>query len=110
MILGLNAAILGMRSNANRIRVTANNIANVNTPGFRAGAPAIRTEPASSDNSLEAGAGGSRASTPNLPETSNVDLAKEMADLIIAKHGYTANVKTVKTADELLGTILNIKT
>jgi len=99
-----------MRLNADRMRVTANNIANINTPGFKAGAPAIRTEPASGNNPLEVKAGEGNASTPDLPETSNVELAKEMADMIIAKHGYSANIKTLKTADELLGTLLNIKT
>lgn len=110
MVFGLNAGLSGMRLNADRIRVTANNIANMNTPGFQAGAPGVSAEPASNENALETRAGDSGASTPDLPEPSNVDLAKEMANLIIAKHGYTANIKTVKTADELLGTLLNIKT
>lgn len=105
MTFGLNAGLSGMRLNADRIRVTANNIANVNTPGFQAGAPAIATEPGSALDA-KTGEGGA----PDLPEPPDVDLAKEMADLIIAKHGYTANSKTVKTADELLGTLLNIKT
>ncbi len=41
-------------------------------------------------------------------ETSNVDLAGEMVDQITAEAGFKANVKTLKTADEMLGTIIDI--
>ncbi|GMT42839.1 MAG: flagellar basal-body rod protein FlgG [bacterium] len=56
------------------------------------------------------GSGGRGALMPGSIESSNVDLTKEIVDLIITKHAYAANAKTVKTADELLGIALDIKT
>jgi flagellar basal-body rod protein FlgG len=41
-------------------------------------------------------------------EDSNVDLASEMVDQITAEAGFKANVKTLQTADEMLGTIIDI--
>jgi len=41
-------------------------------------------------------------------ETSNVDLASEMVDQITAEIGFKANVKTLQTADEMLGTIIDL--
>jgi flagellar basal-body rod protein FlgG len=41
-------------------------------------------------------------------EDSNVDLASEMVDQITSQAGFTANVRTLQTADEMLGTIIDI--
>jgi flagellar hook protein FlgE len=41
-------------------------------------------------------------------EMSNVDLAEELPQTIIAQTGYDANLKTLKTQDEMLGTLLDI--
>lgn len=42
-------------------------------------------------------------------EMSNVDLATEFVDMIVAERGYQANSKTITTADEMLQTLINIK-
>lgn len=42
-------------------------------------------------------------------ETSNVDLVGEMADQIVTKNAFKANVNVIKAADEMTGTILDIK-
>lgn len=42
-------------------------------------------------------------------EGSNVDLAEEMAGMIITKHGYVANLKAIRAADELLGRLVDMK-
>ena len=36
-----------------------------------------------------------------------VDLAQEMVDMLVAKHGFSANVKTIQVADSLIGTLLD---
>jgi flagellar basal-body rod protein FlgC len=41
-------------------------------------------------------------------ETSNVDLAEEIPQLIITKHAYAANMEALRTYDEVLGTMLDI--
>jgi len=42
-------------------------------------------------------------------ESSNSDLTKELVNTITGKHGFSANAKVVKTTDEMLGTVLDIK-
>ncbi|WP_445011147.1 flagellar hook protein FlgE [Vreelandella stevensii] len=45
---------------------------------------------------------------PSAIETSNVDLARELVDMIIAQRSYQANSQTISTQDELLQTIINL--
>lgn len=56
------------------------------------------------------GTGGLGSLMPGSVESSNVDLTQEIVNMIIAKHGYSANAKAIKASDEMLGTLLNIKT
>ena len=42
-------------------------------------------------------------------EGSNVDITEEIVDQIVAKAAFKANINVIKTNDELLGTILDIK-
>ncbi|TMU17870.1 flagellar hook protein FlgE [Halomonas sp. ATBC28] len=45
---------------------------------------------------------------PSAVETSNVDMASELVDMIIAQRAYQANSQTISTQDELLQTIINL--
>ncbi len=56
------------------------------------------------------GTGGLGSLMPGSVESSNVDLTREIVDMIIAKRGYSANARAIKASDEMLGTLLNIKT
>ena len=40
---------------------------------------------------------------------SNVDLAREFTNLIIAQRGFQANSRVITTADELLSDLVNLK-
>jgi flagellar basal-body rod protein FlgC len=42
-------------------------------------------------------------------ELSNVDLAEEAVNQILAQRGFEVNLHTLRTADEMLGTILDLK-
>lgn len=42
-------------------------------------------------------------------EASNVDIVEEMVNMITAQRAYELNSKSVKTADEILGTAVNLK-
>jgi flagellar hook protein FlgE len=42
-------------------------------------------------------------------EQSNVDLATEMTNMITAERGYQANSRVISTADEMLGTLVQIQ-
>lgn len=45
---------------------------------------------------------------PSAIETSNVDMAGELVDMIVAQRAYQANSQTISTQDELLQTIINL--
>jgi flagellar hook protein FlgE len=54
--------------------------------------------------------GGSRgAIMGGTLEMSNVDLASEFTNLIIAQRGFQANSKIISTSDELLNDLINLK-
>lgn len=42
-------------------------------------------------------------------ETSNVDIVEEMVNMITAQRAYELNSKSVRTADDILGTAVNLK-
>lgn len=42
-------------------------------------------------------------------EMSNVDLAQEFVNMIVAERGFQANSRTIRTADEMLQELINIK-
>lgn len=44
---------------------------------------------------------------PGYLEASNVDLAKEIVDMIVSKNYFEANLKTTKVIDEMLGNIID---
>lgn len=96
----MSAGLSGVRSASFGLAVTANNVANVNTPDFRA----QRLD-------FEEGAPGSGPlrETPGLRESSNVDLAVEITNLQVQSGAYRANLKVIQTADEILGATLDMK-
>lgn len=47
---------------------------------------------------------------PNFLESSNVDLPTEIVNMMMAKQGYSANAKVIQNANDMAGTLLNIKT
>ncbi len=42
-------------------------------------------------------------------EESNVDLTAELVDMITAQRVYQANAQTIKTQDQILQTIVNLR-
>ena len=40
---------------------------------------------------------------------SNVNLAEEMVQMIVAQRAYESNSKSIQTSDSMLGTALNLK-
>jgi flagellar hook protein FlgE len=42
-------------------------------------------------------------------EMSNVDLAREFTNLIVAQRGFQANSRVITTSDEMLQEVVNLK-
>lgn len=47
--------------------------------------------------------------TPSALEMSNVDLASELADMIVTQRGFQSNSKIISVGDEMLETLVNMK-
>lgn len=90
-------------------QVAVANFANPN--GLTRGGGSIYERTANSGVALIGvpGANGTGVMVGAAIEMSNVDLAQEMTDLIIAQRGFQANSKVISTSDELLQDLMNLK-
>jgi len=76
----------------------------------KAGGSMFRTTVNSGVPQMGTPGGGSRGSIMGgTLEMSNVDLASEFTNLIIAQRGFQANSKIITTSDELLNDLINLK-
>jgi len=120
--MDLNISVSGMSAAARRLAVTANNIANVNTPGYRAihaqavaarnggvrvetvprdalPAPAEWTSPPAGMDLLE----------PGLRPGSNVDLATEEVNTLLDAQAFQANVNALRAQETMLGELFDLQ-
>jgi len=98
-------SLSGLSAAAQGLGVTANNVANANSEGYRA--RRLDQE--------ELQEGGVRASQlvesqePTAPGGSNVDYATEMVAMMTQSVSYTANLEVMKTQDQMLGQFMDMK-
>ena len=106
---------------------TANNVANLNTDGYKS--KDVRLETGSQGRGVRVGevaedtsAGGYRpaaVSSQNeagvyepsaaLVETSNVDLARQTVNMVETSRAFEANVAVVRTQDDMVSALLDIR-
>jgi len=84
-----------MMSMTNWMNTSANNVANVNTEGFNASRTTISNE----GNAVVA----QRSKTANA-----TDLSKEFTDQIALEKSFEANAQTIKTKDDMIGSLLDL--
>ncbi len=53
--------------------------------------------------------GGRGAIKSGFLEMSNVDLAEEFTEMIVAQRGFQANTRIITTSDEILQELVNLK-
>jgi flagellar basal-body rod protein FlgC len=108
--------------------VTANNVANVNTEGFKSSAVTLET--GANDQGVRVAAIEKNESAgPLIPEPqqvlneqtgyaetqqvyvegSNTDLAREMVNLNVYQNSYSANIAAIKAQNEMQGVVLDLK-
>ena len=68
----------------------------------------LQSASSGSVNLVLPGNGGSGGITSGALEASTVDLAEEFSDLIVAQRAFSANARTISTADEILQELTNI--
>ena len=110
------SGLSGLTTFSTQVAVTAHNLANVNTDGFKKSRTeliAVESGGVRSVIQKDETAGPTILNNtgygPAQLEFSNVDLAEEAINQIIGQRGFEANIQTIKTADEILGTTLDIK-
>ena len=84
------------------MNTSANNIANVNTDRF----VPTDTKVVGDENFLRAD---NTKADDTGSKTSQTDLAKEMTTQIVAQDATAVNVNAIRTQDEMLGSLLDIK-
>jgi flagellar hook protein FlgE len=115
MIYSMSGTLSALSAARKQLGVTANNIANTHTDKFK-----------KSRVSLSEGVSGGVSAnidvvdTPGIPkdtiendrivqtESSNVDLAEELTEIIPTQFLYGANLKAMKTQNDMVGSLINI--
>ena len=115
MISAVNSTVSALQAYKTQMTVTSNNVANVNTEGFKKSTATLK-EGGNGDVQVDV----NRVNTPGhryqeleddqmvVKETSNVDLAEEFPQMMVTQHAYEANMKVLQAQDKLLGTTLDI--
>lgn len=119
----LNVSASGLKAQAQRMRIISENVANVDTPGFKRktisfesnlsldGAPLVETGPVRFDSR-----DGQRIYDPSHPMAdpsgnytgSNVDLVLEIADAREAQRSYDANLKMFDQVRQMSSSLIEL--
>jgi flagellar hook protein FlgE len=120
-ISSLNTGLSGMQAFQRALGVTGNNVANVDTNGFEpqqaqfqattgGGVNVTATTPGAATSA--AGAASASAASPQSLSSSapsGTDLVNETVNSLQYKYGFDMSAQVVKTANENLGTLINIQ-
>ena len=89
-------ALSGLQAAQTRMSSSAHNIANAVTPGFRRQLVAQQTVPE-----------GGVTTTIERASAAGDALAEDLVALKLAQHLFSANLKVLRTQDQVLGTLLD---
>ena len=115
MISSISNNLSALKAFGTGLAVKSNNIANSESENYKK-SRAIHTEGENGDVKTEIRKVDPENELPginpedNTAETqpSNVDLTEEIPGMIVDQRGFEANLKVIKTRDEMLGTVLDI--
>lgn len=100
--MNISNNVSSIQAHQTMLNTNANNVANVNTDGF------IPSDTRISDNQNSVTAYNVKADDTGSSK-SQTDLAKEIPNQIVAQDATAVNVTAIKTQDEMLGSLLDIK-
>jgi flagellar hook protein FlgE len=115
MINATDNSLTALTAFRRKMDVTANNIANVLTDKFKKSRVTFEERSPGGVNAVI-----ERVETQGIPketnredqvatvESSNVDLAEELTNMIPTQTAYSANLKTVKAQNDMMGSLLDI--
>ena len=90
----------GLQAAQFRLDASANNVANMNTPGYR------REVVAQEEVAESAGV---RATVQREQDAQGVALEQEAVEQMSATYAFKANLQTIKTQDSILQTLVNLR-
>jgi len=131
MIDGTNSALSALNGFSGKMAVISNNVANVNTDGFKkskatlvegqnggvevsvekidtSASPIPYEEDYHAQSEETSQIQAEEGSDSQARESSNVDLAEEMVDMISTQRGHEANLKSLNVQNEMQGTIIDM--
>ena len=100
--MNISTNISSIQSHQTMMNVNANNVANVNTDGY---VPSD-TRMSSTQGSVTAN---TRQADDNGSLKSQTNLSKEIPDQIVVQGVTAVNVSAIKTQDEMLGSLIDMK-
>ena len=117
----MNISVSALGAFGEGMHTIANNLANMNTPGFKAQRADYETGPNGqgvgvgiiqtdySDGPLIADIPPQRpGDMPGVREGSNVSIEREFVNMISTEHAYSANAAVIRSYEDSSGVILNL--
>lgn len=90
-------------------QVSANNIANVNTDGFKSSSVSLESGPEGQGVRVsDIQQNGATGAIVNGVESSNTDISTEVVDMITTGHAFSANTAAIRASEEMTGHLLNM--
>jgi flagellar hook protein FlgE len=114
-IAALSAGLSGLNASQRALDSTAHNVANASTQGFKPQQVQFQeASPAGSGVTLSQQARAQAAATPGatagaLQGPSGTDLGKELTDSLVYKAQFDLSAKVIKSTDQTLGSLIDIK-
>ncbi len=112
MLSPLGASSSGLSASLEKTNASANNIANLSTNGFKkdvvltsegvSGGVVVEVEKSTETGPFY------QSTSGQWVEASNVDLAQETADQLLAKYAFSANLAAIKTTDEMQKSVIDL--
>jgi len=116
MISGIHSALSGLTAIQKKIESNANNVANINTDGYKKTQVTLYAQ---DPQGIQAVVQQDQTPGPmvyeqtsageTLVEKSNVELSEELPNMMLSRRFFQANLKTVQVQNEMLGNLLDIK-
>ena len=94
---GINSAESALNAHSDRLSVTANNVANINTADFKP-----------TDAIMNEGLNGGVYVTLSQSSQEGTDISKETVDMIATESGFKANIKTLQASEDMSKKLIDI--
>lgn len=109
-INGLGPSVSALNAFGTKMASSAENIANSQSAAYKKSRVVLTNqEPGGTVKADVSRDNSPGVQTADGEELSNVDLAEELVSTIPTSYGFKASVQTIKTMDDMSGTIIDIK-